>query len=122
MTGLVPKRLASEVHDRRLLVKYEVARSKWSRYRRTKRKRPGGWPLANVQYIRYRNFWVLLATSGQHRFFEEHGSQEDDRFSKPQYRDVRTIPIAYGGYSIGWKERVTVRVSRSAYRDLSTST
>ena len=70
-----------------------------------------------MQYIRYRDFWVLLATSGHHRFFEEHG-QENECNSKPQYRDVRAIPIVYGGYSIGWKERATVRLSRSAYRDL----
>ena len=118
VTGRVSPRLTVEEQDQRLLTKYEVARSKWSRYRRAQRNGPDGRPLANVQYIRYRNFWVLLATSGHHRFFEEHGREEYDPNSKPQYRDVRAVPISYGGYSIGWKEGASVRLSASAYRDL----
>ncbi len=118
VTGFVSQRLTSEEHDRRLLAKYEVARSKWSRYRRRQRNGPDGRPLANVQYLRYRDFWVLLATRGSHRFFEEHAPCENDPNGKPQYRDIRESPICYGGYSISWRERVSVRMSRTAYRDL----
>lgn len=118
VTGDVPKRLTFDEHDRRLLAKYEVAQSKWSRYRRRQRNGPDGRPLANVQYIRYRSFWVLLATGGNHRFFEEHGRTENEPECKPQFRDVRETPICYGGYSIGWRERASVRLSATAYRDL----
>jgi hypothetical protein len=118
VSGRVPKRLTVDVHDHRLLSKYEVARSKWSRYRRRKQNGARGRPLANVQYIRYRHFWVLLATPGCHRFFDEHGLQYDGPNGRPQFRDVREVPICYGGYSIGWKERVSVRLSKTAYRDL----
>ena len=118
VTGDVPKRLTSEEHDRRLLEKFEVAQSKWSRYRRRKRNGSDGRPLANVQYIRYRSFWVLLATGGSHRFFEEHGTPEDNPTGNAQFRDVRQAPICYGGYSIGWRERTSVRLSATAYRDL----
>jgi len=118
VTGCVPTRLTSAEYDQRLLAKYEVSQSKWSRYRRRQRNGPDGRPLANVQYIRYGSFWVLLATSGNHRFFEEHGRTENEPEGKPQFRDVRETPICYGGYSIGWRERASVRLSATAYRDL----
>jgi hypothetical protein len=37
VSGRVPQRLSPSEHDRRMLEKFDVARSKWSRYRRTKR-------------------------------------------------------------------------------------
>ena len=65
VSGRVPQRFSAPEHDQRMLQKFDVARSKWSRYRRTKRTGPDGRPLANVQYLRYRDFWVLLATAGE---------------------------------------------------------
>ncbi len=119
VSGRVPPRLSADEHDRRLLTKFDVARSKWSRYRRTKRTGPDGRPLANVQYIRYRDFWVLLATSGSHRFFPEHTQLADGGLSTiRQYKDVRETPIVFGGYSIGHNGKASVRISRPAYREL----
>jgi hypothetical protein len=119
VTGRVPQRLSALEHDRRLLQKFDVARSKWSRYRRTKRNGPDGRPLANVQYVRFRDFWVLLATSGYHRFFEEHTQPAIAGIATiRQYKDVRETPIVYGGYSLGHNGKASVRISRPAYREL----
>jgi hypothetical protein len=116
VTGRVPERLTAGEHDERMLAKFDVARSKWSRYRRRQQRGPDGFPLANVQYLRYRDFWVLLATAGHHRFFDEH-CRADGRGVGRQYRDVREKPIAFGGYSIGWRGRVTVRLSEPCRND-----
>ena len=119
VSGRVPERLTSVEHDQRILEKFGVARSKWSRYRRTKRSGPNGLPLANVQYLRYRDFWALLATAGFHRFFEEHERIGNDGVSRlRQFYDVRETPIAYGGYSIGHNGKASVRISRPAYQKL----
>ena len=119
VTGHVPSRLANAEHDRRMLTKFNVACSKWSRYRRRRRGLAGGESLASVQYIRFREFWVLLATHGKHCFFDEHRELAADGLTwVPQYNDVRERPIQFGGYSVGWRERVTVRISPRAYREL----
>ena len=119
VSGRVPGRLTTEQHDQRILDKFDVARSKWSRYRRTKRNGPNGRPLANVQYLRYRDFWVLLATAGFHCFFQEHERVGEDGISRlRQYYDVRETPILYGGYSISHNGKASVRISRRAYQNL----
>ncbi len=119
VNGLVPERISAAEHDERLITKFDVAHSKWSRYRRKLRTGSSGRRLANVQYLRYRNFWVLLATAGEHRFYHEHQKPH----AKPwlverQYLDVREVPIAFGGYSVAWRDGVSVRISPSAYREL----
>lgn len=118
VVGRVPKRISAAEHDARLMAKFDVARSKWSRYRRRKRLGSDGRPLANVQYLRHREFWVLLATAGQHRFFAEHQKQAACGSVKRLYRDVRESPIVYGGYSVSWRGRASVRISPRAYREL----
>ena len=81
-----------------------------------------GRQLANVQYLRFRNYWVLVATAGEHRFFEAHRTTGGERLLvEPQYRDVREMPITFGGYSVSWRERVSIRISPSAYRELKAS-
>lgn len=119
VSGRVPERLTPQQHDQRILEKFDVARSKWSRYRRTKRNGPNGRPLANVQYLRYRDFWVLLATARFHAFFQEHEQVGEDGISRlRQYFDVRKTPIVFGGYSIGHNGKASVRISRRAYQNL----
>jgi hypothetical protein len=72
-----------------------------------------------VQYLRFGEFWVLLATGGEHRFFDEHqGPGNAKGPGRRQYEDVRERPIRFGGYSIGWRLRVTVRISPPVYRAL----
>jgi hypothetical protein len=69
--------------DAKLLARYRIDVSKWERMRR---KREG---LANVQYLRFDRFFVLVATEGAHRFFEDE-----------PYRDFRRRPLYFAGYSI----------------------
>ena len=119
VTGFIPRRITAAEHDRRLLAKFDVAHSKWSRYRRRRRCGEEGRPLANVQYLRYGKSWVLLATAGEHRFFDEHQGQDTESSrGRRQYNDVRERPIRFGGYSVGWRKRVTVRISPRTYREL----
>ena len=117
VSGTVPRRLSCEEHDRRLIEKFEIAKSKWSRYRRKQRGKAAGREFANVQYIRLADFWLILATKGEHRFFIEHGVKEGR--TVPEYQDIRERPISYGGYSIGWnRDRLTVRMTPRAYQEL----
>src|SRR5580693_2412595 len=77
VTGEIPERKDPRAVDRRIIEKYAVAVGKTARFRR---KAAG---LANIQYIRYRRAFVLLATSGKHPFFEE---------ERKLIRDVREVP------------------------------
>ena len=120
VSGRVPRRLTPHQQDDRMVKKYDVAKSKWARYRRRKRSGPDGKPLANVQYIRHREFWFLLCTEGHHPFFEEHTKRDLlGRVVEREFHDVRTRPIVYGGYSISYGVRgVSVRLSERAYEAL----
>lgn len=83
----IPERKDPLRVDEKLVGLYELDLSKWARARR---KRSG---YANVQYIRYGSFAVLISSPpvGGHAFFRE---CED-------YRDIRKKSIRFGGYSIG---------------------
>lgn len=75
--------------------------SKWSRYRR---KRSG---LANLRYLRFERFFVLIATHGEHDFFSDEAGS---------IRDCRRVPIKFGGYAISSKNgRVHVRIEKEQY-------
>lgn len=71
--------------DAKLIERYGLDLSRWSRARR---RRQGE---AAVQYLRYRRFFVLIATPGRHVFFER----------EPDFRDIRERPTSFAGYSIG---------------------
>ncbi|MBU0718903.1 MAG: hypothetical protein KJ749_11695 [Planctomycetes bacterium] len=88
VTGCVPDHKQPDLIDQKLIEKYDIAVSKWTRARR---KRQG---LANVHYLRHAEFFVLIATKGTHRIFEE---------ERTVIRDVRRQPIRFAGYSIGYK-------------------
>jgi hypothetical protein len=61
----------------------------------------------------------MLATHGEHRFFAEHESKSGSlRAIDRQYSDVREKPIVYGGYSVAWRHRTSVRISPQAYKEL----
>jgi hypothetical protein len=108
VTGEIPARKCPLVVDAKLLNRYEISISKWARARR---KRSGG---ANVQYIRYGRFFVLIGTRGEHRFFED----------EPKFRDIRREPLSFAGYSISYKLgadrkwHASVRIHPSAYLTL----
>jgi hypothetical protein len=104
VTGRVPEGKDPSAVDAKLIERYEVDISKWSRARR---KQAGQ---ANMQYIRHGRFFVLLATHGKHRFFEEEAKS---------IRDARRVPIKYGGYAISYRGgHPHVRIDREKYKEL----
>lgn len=104
VTGEIPERKDPSAVDQKLITKYGLAIGKTARARR---KAAG---FANVQYIRYRRFFVLLSTPGRHDFFEE---------ERQFIRDVRETPIKIGGYSISYRAgHPHVRIEDSRYRAL----
>ena len=119
VTGIIPSGKDPAAVDETVLSKFEVAMSKWSRYRRTQKIGPDGRPLANTQYIRHERFFVLLCTPGHHKFFAEHQTVKRSKKSwiiHRQYADVRKTPIVYAGYSVGHRNgHATVRMSQKAY-------
>ena len=112
VVGEIPSRKDPCAVDARMVERYELGVSKFVRARR---KRAG---LANVQYIRFRGFFVICATEPRegHRFYEEHASA--------QIRNIREQPIAFAGYSIGWHRgvdrrwHVSVRIHPERYRSI----
>ena len=102
--------------DRKLINKYGIAISERERSRR---KRRG---LANLQYIRHHNWFVIVATEGHHPFKQQERSQ---------IRDCRRVPIKFEGYSISYRRcgqtpkgggptkwRSCVRIDNETFRDL----
>jgi hypothetical protein len=100
--GRVPEQKDPRAVDRKLIEKYGVDVSRWERVRR---KRLG---LANVQYIRHDRFFLLMATHGQHRIYEEEAGQ---------FRDARRVPIRFAGYSVSHRNgRPCVRIEVNEYQ------
>lgn len=84
--GGIPAQKNPAAIDRKLVERYGIAVSKWTRCRRRKRGH------ASVQYLRHGEFFVLLATHGEHPFFGSEGTL---------VRDIRRQPLRFMGYSIG---------------------
>ena len=85
VTGWIPDDKDARKVDLKLSGKYAAGLGRTARARR---KRLG---YANVRYVRHGRFFVLLATHGTHRFFEE---------EKASIRDIRRIPLRFAGYAI----------------------
>ena len=104
VSGYIPEQKDPARVDAKLLKRYGVNRTRWSRVRR---KRAGH---ANIQYIRHGRFFLLLSTHGRHPFFEEEGDQ---------VRDARRSPIRYAGYSMSFRGGHShVRIELEEYRNL----
>ena len=110
VTGRVPDHKGPASIDRKIIARYGIDVSKWTR---TRRKQAG---LANVQYLRYDRFFVLVATHGKHPFFASEGKQ---------VRDIREKPLYFMGYSIGCrrarhggKYHASVRIDRELFREM----
>lgn len=88
VTGWAPEHKNVQAVDQKLIAKYGTD---LSRQARSRRKRAGR---ANVQYLRFGRFFLLIATHGEHRFFEEEGAK---------VRDIRRISAAIGNYSVSYK-------------------
>ncbi len=101
--GLIPDGKDPRAVDAKLISRYGVAISKFERARRKARG------LANVQYLRYGQHFVLLATPGEHWFFREESG----------IRDCRVAPLKVGGYALGYRGgRAQVRIERGAWMGL----
>lgn len=104
VTGWVPLEKDPTVVDRKLIERYGVAVSKWSRARR---KAAG---LANTQYLRHGRFFVLLATHGEHHFFRDEARN---------IRDARRVPVKFGGYAVSFRGgHAHVRIEQGRYARL----
>lgn len=107
VTGRIPNKKNPAMVDAKLIDRYGIRVSKWQRARR---KRAG---VANLQYLRYDRFFVILATYGSQRFFQDE-----------PFRDIREDPIAFHGYSIGCGKGIdgrwhaSVRIHAEEYQDL----
>lgn len=101
VTGHVPAGKDLATVDAKLIAKYRIDVSQKERCRR---KAAG---LANMQYIRHERFFLLMATHGQHPFFEEEANN---------IRDARRIAIRYAGYSLSFRnKRASVRIAPDEY-------
>jgi len=101
--GTVPAKKDLRAVDAKLGARYGAD---ISRFERCRRRRAG---LASVRYIRFGRTFVLVATHGKHRFFEEEAG----------ILDVRQVPIKLGGYAVGHRAgRVSVRIEREAWKGL----
>jgi hypothetical protein len=85
VVGNIPPHKDPALVDRKLIIRYGLDVSKWTRARR---KAAGH---ANVAYLRHQRFFVLLATVGNHLIFEQ----------EMGIKDIRREPIRFRGYSIG---------------------
>ena len=85
VSGFIPEGKDPAVVDEKLISKYAIGVSRTTRARR---KQSG---TANLHYLRFGRFFLLLATHGQHGFFEDEA---------PKIRDVRRVPIRFAGYSV----------------------
>jgi hypothetical protein len=108
VTGEIPAAKDPATVDAKLIARYGIGISRWAR---TRRKKAG---LANMHYLRYGRFFVLLASHGEHRFFTD----------EPNFRDVRRDAIRFAGYSISLKKGAdgrlhpSVRIHSDEYRKL----
>ena len=105
VSGWIPEDKDPRKTDAKLIERYGVAVSKWTRCRN---KKAG---LASVQYLRHGRSFVLLATHGQHPFFVQ----------EPGFRDIREKPVEFAGCSESpWrlfeKTRPRRRCNREACR------
>lgn len=104
--GRIPEGKDRQRVDEKLVERYQIDLSKWTRARR---KQLGQ---ASVQYLRHEDFFVIVATHGKHRFFELEGEG---------VRDARRRAIRYAGYAVGFRGgHVQVRIDLPQYRLLKT--
>ncbi len=104
VTGYVPEGKDPRAVDAKLIERYEIGRSKWA----VARRKRAGW--ANIQYLRLRRFFVLLATHGVHEFFEEERSR---------IRDARHVALKVDGYQLSISHgHARVSIERERYREL----
>ena len=109
VTGVIPEGKDPRRVDEKLLGKYGIEISKFTRARR---KLAGQ---ASVQYLRHRRFFVIAATHGAHRFF----SSVVDGGEGERIRDCRKVPIRFASYAISYHGgHAHVRIDVDTFREL----
>lgn len=104
VTGQVPERKDPSALDSKFEELYRLDASKWTRSRR---KQSGA---ANIRFVRLGRSFVLLATPGEHDFFENEAKG---------IRDIRRVPLKFGGYSISHRGgHLHVRIELETYKRL----
>jgi hypothetical protein len=104
VAGSIPPAKDPHAIDQKLIDRYGIDISKWARARR---KQAG---TANLRYLRYGRYFVLLATHGNHRFFEEEASC---------IKDIRRAPIKFAGYSVSYRGgHPHVRIEQEEYKQM----
>ena len=88
VTGRIKPDKDPALLDQKLITKYGIDINEREK---ADRKQRG---LANMQYIRHGNWFVLLATEGHHAFKQQ---------ERNQIRDCRRHPIRFEGYSISYR-------------------
>jgi hypothetical protein len=109
VTGVIPEGKDQRRVDEKLISKYGIDISKFSRARR---KASGK---ANMQYLRHQRFFVLAATHGEHGFFRpiEEGGEGD------RIRDCRETPIKFASYAVSYRGgHAHVRIEIETFREL----
>lgn len=111
--GRIPDSKDPQLVDAKLKKKYTMGLTRWQRARR---KREGH---ASVRYLRHGRIFVMLATEGKHRWFDD---------EHEQIRDARRVPLKIAGYSISLRgnptkhgrtpHHVHVELRRTAYKDV----
>lgn len=82
--GLLKPHMDAEAIDAKMIARYEIAISK---HARCWRKKQG---IAAVHLLRYRLFYLVLASKGQHCFYEHEFG----------IKDARVTPIHFGDYEV----------------------
>ncbi len=104
VTGTIPENKDPFLTDQKILARYGIAMSKWGRYRQ---KKTG---TANLQYLRLERFFLILATPGRHRFFDE---------EREVIRDARETPIRFRNYAVSYRDgHPHVRLNRETFEDM----
>src|SRR3954471_5069430 len=104
VTGIVPEGKDPARVDAKLCARYGVGLSRWAKARRRAAGR------ASHAYLRFRRFFVLLATHGESPFFAE---------EVRAVRDARRTPIRFSGYAVSHRGgHVHVRIDRPVYLGL----
>ena len=110
ITGCIPDRKDPAAVDAKLIALYDIAKPRWARARRRLRGTAG------IHYLRHDRFFVLMATHGDHQFFDDHTSN---------FRDIRRNALQFVGYSIRYtyservkRWKVFVRLDRDTYCSL----
>jgi hypothetical protein len=101
VSGMLPPNHDATKTDAKITKEYGTGASRWVRCRRKKQG------LANVIYLRHGAFFVIMATPGEHPFFQKEGRIED----------CRKRPLLVDQYSISLRDgKVSVRISTYEYK------